>query len=70
MIVFPKREQISEQEYLSLYNKEGHILIRSAAGTKEDILSVELDGLLYTSFPQLPDNCFLDYTSVVNKFKN
>lgn len=69
MIVFPKREQISEQVYLSLYNKEGQILIRSTAGTHEDTLSVEYDGLLYMSLPQLPDHCFLDYASVVKKFQ-
>jgi len=70
MIVFPKREQIAEQVYLSLYNKEGQILIRSSAGTTEDILTVEYDGLIYMSFSQLPNNVFLDYASVVNKFKD
>jgi hypothetical protein len=70
MIVFPKREQISEGVYLSLYNKEGQILIRSTAKTAEDVIAVEYDGLVYTSFPQLPDHCFLDYASVVKKFKD
>lgn len=70
MIVFPKREEISEQIYLSLYNKDNQILIRSSAGNKEDILSVEFDGLLYTSFPQMPDSYFLDYATVVKKFKD
>lgn len=70
MIVYPKREIIEQGTYLSLYDKDGGILARSGLTEADKIIAIEYDGLVYTSFPQLPDNCFLDYASVVKKFKN
>lgn len=69
MIVYPKRETANEVTFLTLYNKNNEILTRSEAVATDQIVAIEYDGLIYTSFPQFPDHCFLDYASVVKKFK-
>lgn len=69
MIVYPKRETQEEKVCLSLYDKDGKLLTQSLFTENDKIIALEYDGLVYTSFPQLPNHCFLDYASVVNKFK-
>lgn len=70
MRVFPKHETINGGNYLSLYDRDGNLLARSAGSENpEQIIGIEFDGLIYMWFPQLPDNFFLDYSSVVKKFK-
>lgn len=70
MIVYPKRETTNEGTFLTLYNKDSEIIARSTAAAEDKIIAIEYDGLIYTSFPQLPDHYFLDYASVVKKFKS
>jgi len=69
MIVYPKREILEGKVRLALYDKDNNILADSGFTEEDKIIAMEYDGLVYTSFPQLPGHCFLDYASVVKKFK-
>lgn len=72
MVVVPKREVLTIQNqtgtFLSLYDKAGNVIARSACENENSNITVFHDGLIYTSFHFYPEQCFIDYASLVSKF--